>query len=289
MDDSASFSTSANPAPATTSSPDPSGGAGGQPQAQTQTQTQPLASPQTNLLAAPPPERSTERKPEPVTDPLAAFDRDGGYLAPPGAGRGPGQGPVPAPATDPQPHPQPPRGRHQAPDEIWAEVRADYLAGLSAPACCRRYGVGLTALRDRAAREGWRRRDQPWVAPNNLDIEDEGVQLEEEVDGDLDRVEPSHLAWVAHRRMLRAVMRGQATEALRWNRVEQVMLKHEAELERLIQQDEFLRHHLKHHYENADATMPHGAAHPDDPDDPDASDGISPSDRGGHDRPGNPM
>ncbi|QLQ12388.1 MAG: hypothetical protein HZY74_02585 [Brevundimonas sp.] len=149
---------------------------------------------------------------------------------------------VKAPSRHPQPTsaaPSTPRGRHQAPDEIWAEVRADYLAGLSAPACCRRYGVGLTALRDRAAREGWRRRDQPWVAPNNLDIEDEGVQLEEEVDGDLDRVEPSHLAWVAHRRMLRAVMRGQATEALRWNRVEQVMLKHEAELERLIQQDEF--------------------------------------------------
>ncbi len=287
MDGSASFSTSANPAPAATSSPDPSGGAGGQPQAQPQ--TQPLANPQANLLAAPTPERTAERTPEPITDPLAAFDRDGGYLAPPGAGRDPGQGPVLAPATDPHPHPQPPRGRYRAPDEIWAEVRADYLAGLSAPACCRRYGVGLSALRDRAAREGWRRRDQPWVAPNDLDIEDEGVQLEEKVDGDLDRVEPSQLAWVAHRRMLRAVMRGQATEALRWNRVEQVMLAQEAELERLIQQDEFLRHHLKHHYEHPDADAPHDAAQPDASDASDASDYVLPSDRGGHDRPGNPV
>ena len=47
----------------------------------------------------------------------------------------------------------PGEGRWSAPDEVWAAVRVDYLAGLSAPEACRRYGVGLTAMRMRAARE----------------------------------------------------------------------------------------------------------------------------------------
>src|SRR5690606_13376160 len=71
-----------------------------------------------------------------------------------------------------------PPAQRRAPDEVWARVREDYLSGLSAPACCRKHGVGLTALRDRAAREGWRRADQPWRPPG-LDPDDEGVFLEE--------------------------------------------------------------------------------------------------------------
>ena len=45
------------------------------------------------------------------------------------------------------------RGVACAPDAVWARVREDYLAGRSATECCRRHGVGLTSLRNRAARE----------------------------------------------------------------------------------------------------------------------------------------
>lgn len=78
-------------------------------------------------------------------------------------------------------------------------------------------------MRNRAAREGWRRTDQPWTPPNTLDPDDEGVLLEHEIDGDLDRVELRQLAFVAWRRMQRAVLRGQAAEALRWRRVRLIL------------------------------------------------------------------
>lgn len=111
-----------------------------------------------------------------------------------------------------------------APDEVWDQVREAYLGGLSAPACCRTFGVGLTALRNRAARDGWRRADMPWQPPfTHLDPEDEGVQLEEDIGGDLDLLRPFMLSRVAERRMMRAVLRGEATEVLRWHRVYQAM------------------------------------------------------------------
>lgn len=132
----------------------------------------------------------------------------------------------------------PDSGRRCAPDEVWAQVRDDYLAGLSAPEACRRHGVGLTALRMRAANEGWRRSDQPWRPPNRLGPLDEGLELEARIDGDLDRVELRELAYVAHRRMMRAVLRGDAAEAMRWRRVRLAMDAEEAELDRLIAQEE---------------------------------------------------
>ncbi|WGM32192.1 hypothetical protein [Brevundimonas sp. NIBR11] len=121
------------------------------------------------------------------------------------------------------------QGRRPAPDEVWAAVREDYLAGRSAPECARRHGVSVGALRARAARDGWRRADQPWTPADRLDPWDEGVDLETRVGGDLDQVEVRELAYVAHRRMLRAVMRGDAAEALRWRRVERTLVEVEAE------------------------------------------------------------
>ena len=132
-------------------------------------------------------------------------------------------------------------GRHSPPDEVWTGVRDDYLAGLSAPECCRRYGVGLSALRARAAREGWRRADQPWAPRSRLDPDDEGAELEARVGGDLDRVELRELTFVAFRRMMRAVMRGDAVEALRWRRVREVMEAEEAELDRAMEQEKAIR------------------------------------------------
>ncbi|KQY88075.1 MULTISPECIES: hypothetical protein [unclassified Brevundimonas] len=132
-------------------------------------------------------------------------------------------------------------GHRSAPDEVWAQVRQDYLAGISAPECCRRHGVGLTALRKRAAGEGWRRADQPWTPPVRLDPWDEGVLLEDRVAGDLDKVELHELEWIADRRMMRAVLRGDAVEALRWRRVRAVIESDARELARRIHADEVLR------------------------------------------------
>ena len=128
-----------------------------------------------------------------------------------------------------------------APEAVWAQVREDYLHGLTARSCCRRHGVGLTALRERAAREGWRRMDQPWTPPSKLDPDDEGVALEEATGGDLDKVEMRELSYVAHRRMMRAVMRGDAAEAMRWRRVRLMMDEEQWEVERDLAEHEAWR------------------------------------------------
>ena len=136
-------------------------------------------------------------------------------------------------------------GYRATPPEVWARVKQDYLDGWSAPACCRRHGVGLSALRQRAAREGWRRWDQPWTPPHDTrDPDDEGAVLEEKVGGDLDRVELCELAYVAHRRMMRAVMRGDAAEALRWRRVRLVIDAEEEELRQIMAREEEVWRHL---------------------------------------------
>ncbi len=134
----------------------------------------------------------------------------------------------------------PPGRRPSAPDAVWDAVRRDYLAGVSAPECARRHGVGTTALHRRAAQQGWRRADQPWLPSNRLDAEDEGVALEAEIDGDLDRIDPGQLAFIAWRRMMRAVLRGDAAEALRWRRIRMAMDEDQDELDRQILQDDMI-------------------------------------------------
>jgi hypothetical protein len=67
------------------------------------------------------------------------------------------------------------------------------------------------------------------------------VLLEERVDGDLDQVELHELEWVADRRMMRAVLRGDAVEALRWRRVRYVIESDARELARRIHADEVMR------------------------------------------------
>jgi hypothetical protein len=123
-------------------------------------------------------------------------------------------------------------GSHSAPDDVWDQVREDYLAGWSAPACCRRHGVGLSTLRKRAAAEGWRRTDRPWTPPNGLDLDVEGLALEESVDGDLEQIPLGELSVVAFQRMMRAVLHGNAMEALRWRRVHAIMRDEADELQR---------------------------------------------------------
>ncbi len=161
-------------------------------------------------------------------------------------------------------------GARIAPEAVWKEVRADYLAGLSAPRCCRRHGVGLTALRLRAAREGWRRADQPWIPPSTTrDPWDPGRALEEEVHGDLSRIEPRQLSQVAWQRIQHAVLRGDAAEVLRWSKVQALM---QAEVEAL---DRFIEEEEARAFERGEAIDPDEPNDPDDPDDPDHADPLS--------------
>lgn len=100
--------------------------------------------------------------------------------------------------------PSPASGRQVAPEDVWEAVKEDYVDGLSAAQCCRRHGVGRSALYKRAAAQKWRRVDLPWTPPAMLDAEDEGVALAARVDGDIDRIEFHELAFVAQARMMRA-------------------------------------------------------------------------------------
>jgi hypothetical protein len=133
-------------------------------------------------------------------------------------------------------------GRRTAPEEVWAAAPAGYVAGRTGPEVCRRYGLGIRTLRKRAAREGWRRADQPWIPPNRLDALDEGVALEDRIEGELDRLEYHQLAHVADCRMMRAVLRGDAAEALRWARVRDRMKADDAEIQRLLAQERAVEH-----------------------------------------------
>ena len=54
-----------------------------------------------------------------------------------------------------------PAGHRIRTPETWDSARAAYLAGESAQSVCERFDLGLSAFRDRARREGWRRADAP--------------------------------------------------------------------------------------------------------------------------------
>lgn len=97
-------------------------------------------------------------------------------------------------------------------DETWAEARADYLIGFTAEEVCRRHDIGLSALRQRARREGWRRTDQddPVAADDDLDV--------------FDDVEAPDLVDMAWRRLAAAVARGRAADAARWQRIHAQLL-----------------------------------------------------------------
>jgi hypothetical protein len=95
------------------------------------------------------------------------------------------------------------------PQETWDLARADYLAGLSGPAVCARYGLGLAALRKRAAAGGWRRIDYPRPMP----------VMPIEVDGDIDEASYLDLALMAEMHLRDAIINGRATEAATWMRI----------------------------------------------------------------------
>lgn len=61
----------------------------------------------------------------------------------------------------------------------WELIRDDYLAGQPRALLAERYGLGESTIRDRAAREGWRRADQPPAPPPARELElDEITEFE---------------------------------------------------------------------------------------------------------------
>lgn len=91
-------------------------------------------------------------------------------------------------------------------DETWAEAREDYLTGFTAEEVCRRHDIGLSALRRRARREGWRRNDQADPTPeDDFDV--------------FDDLEPPELVEMAWGRLAAAIARGRGADAARWQRI----------------------------------------------------------------------
>ncbi|MDI6623515.1 MAG: hypothetical protein QME55_02190 [Brevundimonas sp.] len=105
---------------------------------------------------------------------------------------------------------EPPRPGHRIhPPETWERARDDYLAGLSGPAVCARYGLGLAAFRKRAATGGWRRIDQPAPMPSGPI----------ELDGDIHEADYFDLAELAAIHLREAIVNGRAAEAAAWLRI----------------------------------------------------------------------
>lgn len=102
-----------------------------------------------------------------------------------------------------------PPGHRIHSQETWDLARADYLAGLSGPAVCARYGLGLAALRKRAAAGRWRRIDYARPMP----------AAPIEVDGDIDEASYLDLALMAEMHLRDAIINGRATEAATWMRI----------------------------------------------------------------------
>lgn len=101
-------------------------------------------------------------------------------------------------------------------DDAWAAARADYQSGLSASEVCARHDLSLSTFRQRAAAEGWRRRDQADPVP------DESACAPHE---DFDPL-PS-LDDMAERVLYRidlAISRGRASEAGSWMRLYERLL-----------------------------------------------------------------
>jgi|GEM_PF-6024178 len=97
------------------------------------------------------------------------------------------------------------RPYNQRTDDTWEAIRTDYLAGDPAQVVADRYGVGLSTLRLRAAREHWRRRDQPDPEPFILDEDAPAPDLET-------------MARHALARMDHAIKKGRPAEAASWMR-----------------------------------------------------------------------
>ena len=149
-------------------------------------------------------------------------------------------------------------------DETWTQARDAYLTGLTAEEVCARHDLGLSAFRQRARREGWRRSDQDDPAPLNDDLDD------------LPDMDLPDLVHIAFKRLTQALLRGAATDAARWQRIhDNLHARAEADAvsthyESLkgphpIFKDQPARPRLNHAGENVHDVHSNSAGDPDDP------------------------
>lgn len=105
--------------------------------------------------------------------------------------------------------------------ETWDQARQAYLSGQSAEAVCARFGLGLSAVRQRARGQGWRRADLADPEPEPLDETDHDEVVPE--------VDLGETVRIAAAQMTLAARRGRVDEALRWGRLHDIALcQHEA-------------------------------------------------------------
>lgn len=126
-------------------------------------------------------------------------------------------------------------GRRIHSDAAWASARDAYLSGEAGASVAARHGISSSAFWRRAAEEGWRRCDQPTPPPPPFDPDrpalDEAAQLA-----------------LADKRMSWALERGDVTEALRWQKMQERIEGREArrrETEARVRRDAERRAHAE--------------------------------------------
>lgn len=92
------------------------------------------------------------------------------------------------------------------PQPVWDQARQDYLDGECSTDICRRYGLARSTFHARAARQGWRRRDQP---PRT-------VTPVISIDGDIDEASFFDLSEMATMRLRLAILSGRSSDAMGW-------------------------------------------------------------------------
>ncbi|KQW86786.1 hypothetical protein [Brevundimonas sp. Root1279] len=111
-------------------------------------------------------------------------------------------------------------GYNRRSDAVWEQARADYLSGYTAEAVCARYDLKIGTFKSRAAREEWRRSDQPDPEPrawDEADAPESGDDAEDIAAAALP--DYAAMARAALVRADRAIRGGRDLEAARWLRM----------------------------------------------------------------------
>ena len=99
-------------------------------------------------------------------------------------------------------------------EEVWTRAREDYLRGDSASTVCERHGLARSTFRGRAARDGWRRADQPdHVRTRHI-----------AVIGDLNELTFFDFSQMAYMRLRDSLLTGRAGECEGWLRLHNALL-----------------------------------------------------------------
>lgn len=129
---------------------------------------------------------------------------------------------------------------------VWARAREEYEDGEPAPGICRRYGIGLSTFRERAAREGWRRRDADELTPADA----------ERLDALGDVEEGPHALTLCWGRFALAVRDGDRLGARAWLRLHRELRGEMRELLEDIELDEAYSRSASGHLDAEDAAPP---------------------------------